>query len=155
VGVFANCWSPSFYWCPPPSCNTTSYQSIRLEDSLYDQIRLREPFCWIAPGITDQLAMDKLGALLYYIFNVRGYTDVFKPCTDMQRVFPQVCADIARGQDLKKNASVRKDAEDGNKSEVTTKEEDDGDNDRYGPEGFEEEDADSVSSHIPYHRYSC
>jgi hypothetical protein len=79
----------------------------RLGPSYYDKIQLSEPFCWIWNGLTDSLDLAKFNALARYALMVRGH---FGGLCDMsfgiQEVFPQLCADIARGQDVKNMKSI-------------------------------------------------
>ncbi|KAF2032618.1 hypothetical protein EK21DRAFT_44499, partial [Setomelanomma holmii] len=83
---------------------------MRLAPSYYDKIQLSEPFCWIWPNLSDSIGLAKFNALVRYALMARGYPGYLSDMSfPIQQVFPQLCSDIAQGQDVKKMKSVWKD----------------------------------------------
>jgi hypothetical protein len=102
----------------------TADGAIRLTRSFHHHIKLCEPFCWIWPSITDELGMDKFTALVRYVFETRGYPGGLSHMHfSIHEVFPQICADVVRGQGIKKMNSVWGNAGIGSDSDVETSEE--------------------------------
>jgi hypothetical protein len=81
--------------------------NMRLTPSFYSQIQLTEPFCWIWPSLSTSLGLAKFNALVRYALMARGHDGRLADMSfGIQEVFPQICADIARGQDVKNMKSV-------------------------------------------------
>lgn len=71
----------------------------RLTSSYYGKIELSQPFCWIWPGLEYSIGLDKFNALVRYVCMVRGFPGNLSDMPlGLQEVFPQLCADITRGQ---------------------------------------------------------
>ncbi|KAH5655273.1 hypothetical protein HBI23_148220 [Parastagonospora nodorum] len=74
---------------------------IRLTPSYYDKIELSEPFCWIWPSLNDRIGHAKFNALVRYAIMVRGFPGNLSDMPfGLHEVFPQLCADLAKGQDI-------------------------------------------------------
>ncbi|KAH5394303.1 hypothetical protein HBI47_241670 [Parastagonospora nodorum] len=74
---------------------------IRLTPSYYDKIELSEPFCWIWPSLNDRIGLAKFNALVRYAIMVRGFPGNLSDMPfGLHEVFPQLCADLAKGQDI-------------------------------------------------------
>lgn len=81
--------------------------NIRLTRSYHDKIQLSEPYCWLWPNLSDSLGLAKFDALVRYALMAQGYDGRLETMSfGIHEVFPQLCSDIARGQDVQNMKSI-------------------------------------------------